>query len=200
MFKQVEISDEILFKYGAEVKTYQKDEYLAHMGGDPKSIIYVYSGAVKIITLNEEGDEYLHGFNYANEIIGIGTYFGGNAYYNDFIAIEEVVTRELSLDNFEKMMMENFEISRSIIKYLSDILELKTLTLTAVLGKSPRDKIIFLLDRIKKYIFKNEQGMVPFTRQELANSLGMRVETVIRTIKELEDEGIVTIEKGKIFY
>jgi CRP-like cAMP-binding protein len=34
----------------------------------------------------------------------------------------------------------------------------------------------------------------------MANYLGVRVETIIRTVKELEDEGLLRIEKGKIYY
>ena len=109
-------------------------------------------------------------------------------------------TREIPLDQFELMMKENFDITRDIIKYLSDVLRIKTLTLSAVFGKTPKGKALFLLNKVKKHIFKNKEGMVPFTRQEIANFLGVRVETIIRTIKELEDEGVVRIEKGKIYY
>ena len=38
---------------------------------------------------------------------------------------------------------------------------------------------------------------MPFTRQEMANFLGLRVETIIRTVKELEDEGILELKKER---
>lgn len=37
------------------------------------------------------------------------------------------------------------------------------------------------------------------TRQQLANMTGLRVETVIRTIKDLEEKKIVSIQKGKVY-
>lgn len=200
MIKRIEISDELLMKYGSIIKKYKKDDYLARKDTSPRSIIYIYSGVVKIVNFNEAGDELLHGFNSPNEIIGIGTYIGEYKYYNDFIAVEDVETREIPLDQFELMISENFEITRNIIKYLSDILEIKTLTLSAVLGKTPRSKVIFALNRIKSHLLKEGDDMIPFTRQEMANFLGIRVETIIRTIKELEEEGILRIEKGKVYY
>jgi CRP-like cAMP-binding protein len=200
MDKRVEIDDEVLFRYHAKIKHFKKGEYLAKAGSRPKSLYYIYSGLIKITNLNEEGIEFLHGFNHPKEIIGIGTYMGDFAYYNDFIAIEDVEVREISLDQFEFLIKENADISRKIITYLSDIINIKTITLTAVLGNSPKEKILFLLDKIKSLLLEEGDDQIPFTRQEMANFLGMRVETIIRSIKELEDEGVLKIAKGKIFY
>ena len=54
---------------------------------------------------------------------------------------------------------------------------------------------------------KKERGIpaekeypVPFTRQQLADMTGLRVETVIRTIKSMEQKGILEIIEGKIFW
>ena len=200
MVKKVEIEDEVLFHYKAQIKYFKKGDYLARIGSKPKSLYYIYSGLIKITNISEDGVESLHGFNHPKEILGIGTYMGNFKYYNDFIAIEDVEVREISLDQFELMIKENPDISRKVICYLSDIINIKTVTLTAVLGNSPREKIIFLLDRIKDLILNEGDNYIPFTRQEMANFLGIRVETIIRAIKELEDEGLLKIEKGKIYY
>jgi CRP-like cAMP-binding protein len=37
------------------------------------------------------------------------------------------------------------------------------------------------------------------TRQQLANMTGLRVETVIRVIKELEEKKLLSINKGKVY-
>jgi CRP-like cAMP-binding protein len=39
---------------------------------------------------------------------------------------------------------------------------------------------------------------LPFTRQQLADMSGMRVETAIRTIKRMEEQGKLSIIDGKI--
>ena len=196
--RQITIPDELLFKYGAKVRNFEKDDYLAKAGSYPKSILYIKSGTAKIVNFNEDGTEVLHGFNSANHLIGIGTYLGNLKYYNDFIALSEVETRELSLEQFELLMSENFEVTREIMRYLSIIVNLKTTTLSATLGNSPREKVLFLLDAVKPYMDKAGLDRLPYTRQDMANYLGLRVETVIRTIKELEGEGKIELDKGKI--
>jgi CRP-like cAMP-binding protein len=40
---------------------------------------------------------------------------------------------------------------------------------------------------------------IPFTRQQIADMTGLRVETVIRTVKKLKEDGKLEIEKHKIY-
>ena len=196
--RQITIPDELLFKYEAKVRNFEKDDFLAKSRSYPKSILYIKSGTVKIVNFNEDGSEVLHGFNSANHLIGIGTYIGNLKYYNDFIAVSDVETREISLEQFELLMSENFEVTREIMRYLSIIVNLKTTTLSATLGNSPREKVLFRIDTLKPYMEKAGINRIPYTRQDMANYLGLRVETVIRTIKELEGEEKLELDKGKI--
>ena len=200
MIKKLNIPEDILTKYASRTRTFEKGDYLARTGAYPKSIYYIKSGSVKIVTYNEEGVKYLHGFITERETIGMGTYLSKYAFYNDFIAEDTVEAIEISLDHFELMIKENFDVARGVMKYLSDIIEIKTLTLTAVMGKDPREMVLFTLDRVKRLVLAEGENLIPFTRQEMANFLGVRVETIIRTVKELEEEGVLRIEKGKIYY
>jgi CRP-like cAMP-binding protein len=200
MIKNLNLSEEVLAKYGTRIRVFEKGEYLARSGTMPKSLFYITSGTAKIVTINEDGVEYLHGYCDEGEMIGIGTYLCNYKFYNDFIAVEDMEVFEISLDNFEMMIAENPNISRNIMQYLAEIIEIKTITLTTVLGKSPREKILITLEKIKSLSLIQEDFLVPYTRQEMANFLGLRVETVIRTVKELEEEGRLRIEKGKIYY
>jgi CRP-like cAMP-binding protein len=51
----------------------------------------------------------------------------------------------------------------------------------------------------KKFGRKNEPYKVDLSRQQLADMLGLRVETVIRAIKKLQDKSIIIVKKGKIY-
>jgi CRP-like cAMP-binding protein len=59
-----------------------------------------------------------------------------------------------------------------------------------------------LLDYTKKYIHKLDPEdvlEVDFTRQQIADLTGLRVETVIRACKALEKKGEIEIKARKIF-
>jgi CRP-like cAMP-binding protein len=53
-----------------------------------------------------------------------------------------------------------------------------------------------------KFLKQNqkEKMIIPFTRQQLADMTGLRVETVIRAIKKMEKEGKLSLEGHKIKY
>lgn len=59
-----------------------------------------------------------------------------------------------------------------------------------------------MLDYHKSFDHNQEQFSfeVPLTRQQLASMTGLRVETVIRTIKKMEQQNIVKIINRKIYY
>jgi CRP-like cAMP-binding protein len=40
---------------------------------------------------------------------------------------------------------------------------------------------------------------IDLTRQQIADMTGLRVETVIRSMRELHDKGQLNIEKGKVY-
>ena len=66
-------------------------------------------------------------------------------------------------------------------------------------------RILSLLDTIKSEQiklpgYKVIRLKIDYTRQQLAEMTGLRVETVIRVLRNLFDKNILTIEKGKVFY
>jgi CRP-like cAMP-binding protein len=66
---------------------------------------------------------------------------------------------------------------------------------------SPAHRIIALIDYLKTNT-RNvcaECSKLLLTRQQIASMTGLRVETVIRVMKELEEQKMITIEKGKVY-
>ena len=47
---------------------------------------------------------------------------------------------------------------------------------------------------------KEEKMVIELTRKELSNMTGLRIETIIRTIKKMEKDGKLKIVNGKVFY
>lgn len=69
-------------------------------------------------------------------------------------------------------------------------------------SERPEHRILTLLDYFKTYSVKNvvpnKCYKIDFTRQEMANLTGLRVETVIRAIKALDNKGEIKIMDRKM--
>ncbi|HAO26529.1 MAG TPA: Crp/Fnr family transcriptional regulator, partial [Chryseobacterium indologenes] len=42
--------------------------------------------------------------------------------------------------------------------------------------------------------------LIPYTRQQIATLTGLRVETVIRYVKKMEEQKLVKLDSTKIYY
>ena len=57
-----------------------------------------------------------------------------------------------------------------------------------------------IINRIKENNLTQQRALIPYTRQQIADFLGLRVETVIRTLIKMEVEKSVEIRKHKLYF
>ncbi|MNT73850.1 Bacterial regulatory protein, crp family [compost metagenome] len=100
------------------------------------------------------------------------------------------------------MMDEHPNISKDMNKFLSERLYHKFMMLENNASLHAEVRIKGVLDYHKS--FSPDQSSysyeVPMTRQQLASITGLRVETVIRTIKNLEKQEVLKIINRNIHY
>jgi CRP-like cAMP-binding protein len=100
------------------------------------------------------------------------------------------------------MIKENPDIHFSITRELAERLRFKFLLLKELSCFGPEHRIATLFNYFKhaKKNVCSDCSQIMLTRQEIANMTGLRVETVIRSIRHLQDKGQLVIDKGKVFY
>ena len=71
-----------------------------------------------------------------------------------------------------------------------------------IVSQNPATRIIGLFDYLKSYTDCEDQHSfnIKLTRQQIADLTGLRVETIIRTIKKMEKDNLVKIQERKICY
>jgi CRP-like cAMP-binding protein len=79
-------------------------------------------------------------------------------------------------------------------------LQYKSMILTEISAHSPEHRLTTIMNYLKSKMkwAENERALIPYTRQQLADMTGLRVETVIRTIKKMEQTGKLKLEGRKI--
>ncbi len=178
-----------------------KDEYIINED-DPASFYFqVISGTVKMSSYSENGQEFIQGIFKKGQSFGEPALFGEFSYPNNAIATEKSEIARLPKDIFFELLQEHFEIHQKFNALLSNRLRYKAILLKEISSYYPDHVIMTLL----KYIRDNSQQSnqeafcVPYTRQQIADMTGLRVETVIRTVKKLQKEGRLEIKSHKIF-
>ncbi|HRW98495.1 MAG TPA: Crp/Fnr family transcriptional regulator [Cyclobacteriaceae bacterium] len=196
------IDRSILEKYGAIEIFPGKGEILFHEGSEANNYYQIVSGSVKMVTNNAEGQEFIQGVFNEGDSFGEPPLFGDFPYPSSAIVIEDSVILKLTKHHFIDLLRENFEIHLMLNKVLCNRLKYKSMILSDISFNDPEQRIGNLLHYFKRYSHLPNQSsrsfIVPYTRQQIADMSGLRVETVIRTVKKMEKEGKLEIVDRKI--
>lgn len=196
------IPKEILLEYGADIKTFKKGEFLFHKGEEAKYYYQIISGEVKMNNYNDNGKEFIQGIFKEGKSFGEPPLFINRPYPANGEVIKEVRILMLPKNKFLKLIKEP-QISTEILKTFSKRIYYKAVMAVEMSSETAEHRILSLLNYFKTYSSKNNSKeklyKFDFTRQEIANFTGLRVETVIRAIKILESKEIIKIINRKIY-
>lgn len=203
------IDPKILENYGAKEIHFQKDDVIFDEGEEAQNYFQIKSGSIKMITNSPEGQEFIQGIFKTDDSFGEPPLFCSFPYPSLAIALEPSIIYKLSKDKFFSLLRENFEIHLHMDKVLCQRLRYKSMVLSEISFHNPEHRIQSLLTYLKDesntdnksklpMIRDKHEYVVPFTRQQLADMSGLRVETVIRTIKKMEGDGKLKIVGRKI--
>jgi CRP/FNR family cyclic AMP-dependent transcriptional regulator len=189
-----------LERYHAKLVSLKKDQMLFQDGDPATDYMQVESGTVKMFIVSNEGQEFIQGIFNAGESFGEPALIGKFPYPGSVVAIEPTKVWKLPADYFFQMLKENFDLHLKMDKVLCQRLRYKSMVLSEISSHEPEHRILSLLKHFKskQTSAANSKIIIPYTRQQLADMSGLRVETVIRTVKKMEKGKKLTLEGHKI--
>jgi CRP-like cAMP-binding protein len=193
---------DLLEKYGAVKKSFDKGAAIFNEGSAALHYYQVISGEVKMCNFNDDGREFIQGFFYDNQSFGEPPLFLSRTYPAQAIAVEPTQVYKIGKDEFVKLLHEHPEISLKVIENLAQRLHYKAVMAAEISSQEPEHRLLRLIDYSITYLKlqKNKSGhRIDFTRQQMADLTGLRVETVIRAIKSLEKKGELRIIERKVY-
>jgi CRP-like cAMP-binding protein len=196
------INKKLLEQYGALEKRFRKSEVIFEVGTEAHYYFQILSGEVKMNNYNDEGKEFIQGFFKPGESFGEPPLFVNRLYPANAIATEDSVLLVIQKELFKKFLLEHPAESISIIENLSQRLHYKAVMSAEIASEDPEHRVLQLIDYAIKHfnLSRNENGyFVDFTRQQIGDLTGLRVETVIRTIKALEKKRMLKIINRKVY-
>jgi CRP-like cAMP-binding protein len=196
------ITFELLEKYGALKKSFQKGATIFEEGKQAKEYYQILSGEVKMNNYNDDGREFIQGFFNANQSFGEPPLFLNRPYPANAIAVEDTEVLCISKSDYMKLLNENPSVSIQMIENLAHRLHYKSVMAAEISSQEPEHRVLRLIDyAIAHFNFKKEENgyLIHFTRQQIGDLTGLRVETVIRTIKSLEKKGDLKIINRKVY-
>ncbi|MET4080077.1 CRP/FNR family cyclic AMP-dependent transcriptional regulator [Pedobacter sp. UYP30] len=185
-----------LIDKGYPIRNFTKDTVIYEPGLQPKFVFFIKSGEIRMVTVNGDGKEFIQG------IFKTGQYFGEPAllvnrpYLAYTIATKNSEIIQLNKTEFFQLLKDNAEFNSDLIRVLSNRLFYKSM----MLEELGNEKAEHRLQTIINFLFLDLPAgeILKVTRQELADMTGLRVETVIRVVKQLAKKGVVQLTHGRI--
>jgi len=196
------VCENLLFSHGARLQNYNSGEIIFEEGSNVKYYFQIKTGTVKLTNFHENGKEFIHGLPFDGHSVAETYVFHDKNYAVNAVAVTDCEIIKLEKEKFRELMIQNPEKLIDLYTYTADRMHYRYVISAPLSLMDPLTIMKKLMSHLKGYFGFEEpfSFAVPYTRQQLASLTGLRIETVIRTIKKMEKNKIVKIDNGKIYY
>ncbi len=179
-------------------RTYKKKDTIYHQGDEPYHLYFLSKGKVKTFQINEEGKEYTMGLINEGEFFGHLPILEAKPYSDNAEALEDCEICRIPKDDVMTLLRKDRDVSNAFIKLITHNLYEKEKKLLSLAYDSVRKRtanaLLELRDRFGQA--DNSEFSIDISRSDLASMVGTASESVIRTLGDLKEEGLIKV-KGK---
>jgi CRP/FNR family transcriptional regulator len=178
-----------------------RNSVLFHNGTPLKALYAVRSGSFKTYRSTSDGSEQITGFYFPGELLGLDG-FGDNAHRCTAQALESSSVCSLPIQDFENLCCQIGGLRRQLMHLIgSEINQDHEILMTLGQMKGEERLAAFLSNlslRLQKRGFSASEFNLSMPRHDLANYLGLAVETLSRMFSRMQDEGILSVNRRNI--
>jgi len=177
----------------------KKGEALYRVGDAFGNLYAVRTGSYKKVTLLADGREQVTGFYVSGELLGADG-ISTDHYASDVIALEDSSVCVMPFDLLELLSREVKAVQHNVFRMLSADLVRESNALM-LLGTMTADERVaaFLLDLSRRWqarSYSPNAFVLRMTREETGSFLGLKLETVSRTLSRFQKQGLIKV-RGK---
>jgi CRP/FNR family transcriptional regulator, polysaccharide utilization system transcription regulator len=187
------------FSQERNTRRFKKKENLFSEGQYPAGVYHVRKGMVKTFVTNGDGKELITGIHKEGDFIGFISLLEEKPCRESAQALEETEAVLIPRDDFNNLIYNSREVSRTFIGMLSGRILEKEEQLLRLAYNSVRKRVAealsMLYDRYRK---DSPDVRFSISREDLANIVGTATESAIRTLADFREEGLIEIQKGEI--
>jgi CRP/FNR family transcriptional regulator, anaerobic regulatory protein len=182
-------------------KPLQKGDYLYRAHDNFDSVYAIRSGAVKAITLSDNGEEQVTGFYLPGEIVGMDG-IADNRYTNSVIALETSSACEIPFNRMEELSLQIPNLQRHFFQLMSREITQDQQVITLLSKSNAEERIAALLLSISSRNSRRQLSAnayrLPMSRTDIGNYLGLTIETVSRIFTRLQKQNVIAVDKKEV--
>lgn len=196
LFKALPLEIQESLIENAQHKHFEKGSILANEGDKVDGVLILRQGRIKTCRYDRDGEEYILDILHEGQAIWHDLFLNRPVYHYNIVSLTEVLVCKISRQDFMRIFSRYPQAAMSLIAMLSTELESAKERAMLLAIRSPKIRLAgFLLSKDRTCI--NHE--IHMKLEDIAASIGLRVETVSRGIKALEQEGLIKrLGQGKL--
>ncbi|MEI9921357.1 MAG: cyclic nucleotide-binding domain-containing protein [Bacteroidota bacterium] len=181
-----------------KVRSVKKKVEIYLEGDNPQSVFFVQSGEVKASKAHPEGKELITNLYKKNDFFGFEPILENIDYQDSAVALQDSEIIAIPRKDFLTLIFSQPDVSASFISLLCKKVAQKEEQLINLAYSSVRQRTAEALLKTRDMKEEKDKTKLTISREDLARMVGTASESVIRVLSEFRDEGIISVDGGKI--
>ena len=182
-------------------RTLDQSSMLYRDGDSFQALYVVRSGSLKTFVLNEAGEVQILGFHLPGEIVGFDA-LATDRHVSHAEALEPSSICELPYARLQQITIEVPALHRQLMRVISrEMVEEHRHTVMMGRQQAQEQLAIFLKNLTDRYRRLQRDGStltLPMSRYDIANYLGLVVETVSRLFSRMKEMGVLEVDRKSV--
>ena len=198
LFKGFSDNELVSIKECLREKSFDKGETLFLEGASCERVFFVKSGRIKLYRIGPSGREQILQTLEAGDTCACNP---GAMKWNCASTAEAIVPSAvwfLSREHYVRLVQTNSKLARTLNRLFAERLQCFSSLIEEVSLKDSKKRLVkFLLDMLAENVDENALS-IPFTREELAQRIGVAGETAARQLYQLKRKKLIDIKPHQI--
>ncbi|MFK5959089.1 MAG: response regulator [Lutibacter sp.] len=183
------LSKKTIFSFKKNETIYCKENLSNHL-------FLIKKGKVKTYKINEDGKEFITGYFTNDQYFGYSSFVKHSSHFENSKAITNVKLYKINKSEINTIIKNNPKFLYEFIDLLTDnLIDIKE-QLILLAYSSVRKKTARTLVRILQKTTIKEAEEINISKSDLANSIGIEYETLIRTLHAFKEEKLIKESKN----
>jgi CRP/FNR family transcriptional regulator, anaerobic regulatory protein len=177
------------------------ESYLYRQQDQAQSVYMVKTGSFRSFVTDTNGVEQTIGFYLPGELMGLDALQNGH-YHCSVVALETATVCELPLPRLQDLCSKIPSLQSQLMHIIGREIVSEHDHIVLLGNRSAREKmatfLLMLSTRYKILGFSSTEFNLPMRRDDIANFLGLTIETVSRQLTDLSKNGIITVKQRNV--
>ncbi len=178
-------------------RSVKRGDYIFRAGTPLHALYAIRTGFMKSCVLHEDGREQVAGFHMMGDLIGMDA-IGSGQHLCDALALEDSEVCEIPLKSLELLSREIPSLQHHFHRIMSrEIARDHGVMLLLGSMRAEERLAVFLLNLSQRFAargYSSTEFHLRMTREEIGSYLGLKLETVSRTLSQFQSQGLIAVQ------